>query len=320
MAELFNPETASLEELRSRCEQGEVEPPTPAPVTPAPAAEPPELVTYRRRVENPDGTETVFEADSMSELVDLLVEAQRNSTIQIKKMSAQVPKPSTNSAQEEFQTAYEFQSAPSRTFERLLEKSLGKDSKTIRTTLQKISDRTAEEDAARVAQAWVDSTPNYYPCPENGKRLQSWCRINSGGQPVSLEMLDRSSSTSSMSSMSSMPLFILEPSPQASERALPDVLHARNRKGRSAAVVRRRNHLARRLNRVEQSDPLLIEDQVDLITVRIDCYPCQRHTAVEVSNTCHRQRRHCFLSHRQFSGLYSTCTQPSATSRFLLCS
>jgi hypothetical protein len=81
MAELFNPETASLEELRSRCEQGEVEPPTPAPVTPAPAAEPPELVTYRRRVENPDGTETVFEADSMSELVDLLVEAQRNSTI-----------------------------------------------------------------------------------------------------------------------------------------------------------------------------------------------------------------------------------------------
>ena len=123
MAELFNPETASLEELRSRCEQGEVEPPTPAPV-------PPELVTYRRRVENPDGTETVFEADSMSELVDLLVEAQRNSTIQIKKMSAQVPKPSTNSAQEEFQTAYEFQSAASRTFERLLEKSLGKDSKT----------------------------------------------------------------------------------------------------------------------------------------------------------------------------------------------
>jgi hypothetical protein len=242
MAELFNPETASLEELRSRCEQGEVEPLTPAPVPPAPAAEPPELVTYRRRVENPDGTETVFEADSMSELVDLLVEAQRNSTIRIKKMSAQVPKPSTNSAQEEFQTAYEFQSAPSRTFERLLEKSLGKDSKTIRTTLQKISDRTAEEDAARVAQAWVDSTPNYYPCPENGKRLQSWCRINSGGQPVSLEMLDRSSSTSSMSSMSSMPLFILEPSPQASERALPDVLHARNRKGRSAAVVRRRNH------------------------------------------------------------------------------
>src|ERR1035441_1463570 len=119
MAELFNPETASLEELRSRCEQGEVEPPTPAPVPPAPAAEPPELVTYRRRVENPDGTETVFEADSMSELVDLLVEAQRNSTIQIKKMSAQVPKPSTNSAQEEFQTAYEFQSAPSRTFARL---------------------------------------------------------------------------------------------------------------------------------------------------------------------------------------------------------
>ena len=81
MAELFNPETASLEELRSRCEQGEVEPLTPAPVPPAPAAEPPELVTYRRRVENPDGTETVFEADSMSELVDLLVEAQRNSTI-----------------------------------------------------------------------------------------------------------------------------------------------------------------------------------------------------------------------------------------------
>lgn len=198
----FDPETASLEELRARADQEPTEPEQKrnADGTFAPKEtveeidEPEEKVLYQRRIDLGDGSGVqVFSADSLEELVDKLTEAQLNATKKIRELNSRVPKPQSEpkprSADEEFAISQELMTKPTKAFQKLFQEMVGMPITDFKSKFERV-------EAFEKAQAWqqaqtdfVAQTPDYHAIPANGKKLTDYLRLNN--LPGTIESLTK---------------------------------------------------------------------------------------------------------------------------------
>lgn len=218
----FDPETWSLEELKARAnapveqdptaqpdqkrnadgtfapktvldaiKQEDAAPPAEAPADPDP--DPEEETIYQRRIDLGDGAGVqVFQATSMEELVDKLVQAQEHATRKIREMSAAQPKPvakKTRTADEEFMLSQEFMSKPSQAFEKLFQDTVGMPIGEFKTNVDAVKafNNTRAADAA--AEKFVAITPDYFANQSNGKKIQSFLKTYS--LPATVENLTK---------------------------------------------------------------------------------------------------------------------------------
>jgi hypothetical protein len=157
----FNPETASLQELRDAADYAAANP------------EPDEDVQYTRTVGG-----QVFTADSETELGDLVAAAAEELIANAANVTPPAPKERT--ADEEFVRAQELQANPTKIFKQMAAEEFGVPVGELKDRLQKL----AEYEASQAAEQYVESTPDYYPVQKNGSRIQAAMR--EGNIPVTV--------------------------------------------------------------------------------------------------------------------------------------
>lgn len=198
MTDEFNPETASLEELKARSaaeqptEQPEQKrnadgtfaatPKTEAP-TPDPDDIPEEKTIYQRRIDLGDGSGVqVFSADSLEELVDKLTDAQVNATKKIREQQAELgkarPHPQTKerTPDEEFVLSQELMSKPSKAIAKLFEETVGMPISEFKTSVQRVKVFEEAQASEKAGQDFVNQTPEYFGCVPNHKKMTDYLR------------------------------------------------------------------------------------------------------------------------------------------------
>lgn len=199
-AKPFDPETASLDELRAVIGNGApedaqaVQAPVVAatsalPVVPAvsPAAvvsdDEEEKTIYQRRIDLGDGSGVqVFSADSLEGLVDKLTDAQLNATKKIREQSEQLKAatPRTQArertADEEFVLSQELMTKPTKAFEKLFQETTGFKIGDFKSTLERATAYNDAQTAEQSAVDFVSRTPDFYANPANGERMKAYLK------------------------------------------------------------------------------------------------------------------------------------------------
>jgi hypothetical protein len=141
----------SLAELKQRAQDAEL------------AAQEPEPETiFQRTVKDPDGVERIYQGDSQESLLDAVVEGRAVHQPQPVEI-----KPKELTADEEFCLAQEFATSPSKAFKKMAAETFGVPIADVKSRLQKL----AEYEQNESAQVYVDSHPDFYPTPKNGKAV-----------------------------------------------------------------------------------------------------------------------------------------------------
>ena len=185
----LDPETMSLEELRTLANAEPEAKPDPDPeVKPEkpetknvadPEEEPEEKILYQRRIDLGDGSGVqVFQAESMEELIDKLVTAQENATKKIRELNAALPKPTSKpkerTADDEFVLSQEFMTKPSKAFEKLFQDTVGMPIGEFKTKLERVTAFEQAQAANQAANDFVAATPEYLANPANGQRMKNY--------------------------------------------------------------------------------------------------------------------------------------------------
>lgn len=149
-----------------------------------PAAD--EEVVYQRTIDLGDGAGVqVFEGKTMEELIDNLAKAQEHATRKIREQAAALkakPAPLPQISQEKELTADE---------KWLLQQRMAQDptaviNEFVQREVQKVTQ--AQQEATEAAQraaaeqeqlttSWVESNPDYYGSPKNGKRIEQFLKL-----------------------------------------------------------------------------------------------------------------------------------------------
>jgi len=183
----FDPETATLEELRAVALQEEN-----AVVDEQPRddkgrfvpkdEEPPAPTTFRREIDLGDGGGVqVFEGDSMEALLDKLTDAQRNATRKIRELSAQkqpdpAPEP-TFSDDEEWVLGQELLTKPSEAFGKLFERMVGKPLDAFKSDMARLNAFERAQAEYQASTNFVQKHPEFHQTPANGERMERYLEV-----------------------------------------------------------------------------------------------------------------------------------------------
>jgi hypothetical protein len=144
----------SLQEIRDAAEAAELA-----------AAEPEAETIYTRTVAG-----KVYSAPSLEELMDVVANVAAEARAAIPAPAPVEDKPLT--PDEEFILAQEFASSPSKSFEKMLQRTTGMSAKDFKQKVQS----ARETEANMAAETFVAQTPEYNAIPANGTRLQESMR------------------------------------------------------------------------------------------------------------------------------------------------
>lgn len=186
MSVAFDPETASLEELRAKADAQDIDnttqdPPQQDPVQdPVDDQDPPDEVVYRREIDLGDGSGVqVFEAPTIEELVDKLATAQEHATRKIRELTATkktATEPTQQELDEEFILSQELANNPSLAFDKLFQKRLGSSPEEVKKGLQRLADIDREAADKQAAVTFVEKNPDYVATPKNGAKIDRYLK------------------------------------------------------------------------------------------------------------------------------------------------
>jgi hypothetical protein len=137
-------------------------------------------VVYERVIDLGDGSGTqVFRGNTMEELIDKLATAQENATRKIRELSAkekataikQVEENDELTEDEKFILSQKILTDPAKVIETFVEKTINKK---INPRLKDVEGVAREQRETKTAVDWVNSTPDYYACDSNGKKIHKY--------------------------------------------------------------------------------------------------------------------------------------------------
>jgi|ERR1019366_3546117 hypothetical protein len=153
MSETLNTDGMTLQQIRELANQEQQA-----------AAEPVEETVYRRRIVDGDGVERTYEGSDMESLLDSVIQGRAEH------QPAPAPAaPKERTADEEFVRAQELSANPTKVFREMAAEEFGMPAKDVKSRLQKL----AEYESNLAAETYVSSTPEFFPCPANGQRVQA---------------------------------------------------------------------------------------------------------------------------------------------------
>src|SRR6185312_8476490 len=132
---------------------------------------------FVREIDLGDGSgKQVFKGRTLDELADRLAEAQANATRKIRELAGQRKQEERENADNEFVLSQELLNKPSATLRREIEQMFGAPVEVLKARLEKAdaAAREAHEDA--VSREFVQTHPDYYASPGNGKRLYAYLK------------------------------------------------------------------------------------------------------------------------------------------------
>jgi hypothetical protein len=159
----------------------------------APAEEDEDVeVVYERVIDLGDGSGTqVFRGKTYDELIDNLAKAQENATRKIRELSA-AQKAATKvvdeaeglTEDERFLLSQKILTDPASVIDMFVDKAF---KKRVEPRLKPVEDVARETRETKVATDWVASTPDYYACESNGKKIQKY--LETQGKDITRENL-----------------------------------------------------------------------------------------------------------------------------------
>lgn len=129
----------------------------------------------------------VFSAPSKDELLNKLIEAQENASRKIRELSTkktvvETPTVKEPTPDEELELAQEFLANPHKAFDKLYRQR--REEERQREEAAKAESQKQFEAAQAAAVAFVKSTPDFYPCDKNEKRIMKWLALNGDLAPT----------------------------------------------------------------------------------------------------------------------------------------
>lgn len=183
----FDPETASLEDLRLMAEQEFAQNLTPE----GSGREQPrndrgqevDEIVYRKVIDLGDGSGVqVFEGATPDELIEKLGNAQLNATRKIKELSrTQQPQqqptgPKARTPEEEWILSQQLTTTPSKAIELEFERVVGMPMSSFRSKMARLEAFETASSEETAAQQFMANHPDYYPTPKNAKKIEKYVR------------------------------------------------------------------------------------------------------------------------------------------------